>query len=237
MSRKYLAFDLEIAKDIPEGGDWTGLRPLGISCLATQIEDEEPILWHSQQNGTPALCMTVADVQSVVNYLRQKAEEGLSLLTWNGLKFDFDILAEESHLPEACEALVASHVDMMFHVFCELGYPLGLDTASKGMGLPGKLDGMSGADAPKLWRAGQFDLVRRYAAQDVTSTIALARTCEQRRRLVWTSKRGRPMELPLANGWLDVRDAMRLPLPDTSWMDSPKPRSEFGCWMKHEVLA
>ncbi|MDP6494098.1 MAG: hypothetical protein QGI09_01450 [Dehalococcoidia bacterium] len=37
--RKYLAFDLEIAKEFPEGGDWRGHGPLGISCAATQASD------------------------------------------------------------------------------------------------------------------------------------------------------------------------------------------------------
>ena len=37
--RKYLAFDLEIAREIPEGGDWKANRPLGISCAATLASD------------------------------------------------------------------------------------------------------------------------------------------------------------------------------------------------------
>ena len=33
---KYLAFDIEIAKDLPEGEpDWKQHRPLGITCAAT----------------------------------------------------------------------------------------------------------------------------------------------------------------------------------------------------------
>jgi hypothetical protein len=104
------------------------------------------------------------------------------------------------------------------------------------MGLPGKPDGVRGADAPKLWKAEQFDVVLRYVAQDVASSIALARTCEKFGWLRWTSKKGRPMKLALTKGWLPVDDAMRLPLPDTSWMDSPIPRSEFVRWMKHRSL-
>lgn len=35
-SFRYMVFDLEIAKEIPEGTkDWSALRPLGISCAAT----------------------------------------------------------------------------------------------------------------------------------------------------------------------------------------------------------
>jgi hypothetical protein len=53
-------------------------------------------------------------------------------------------------------------VDMMFHVFCSLGYPVALDKAAQGMGLPGKPPGMSGFKAPKLWAQGRaFTAPRR----------------------------------------------------------------------------
>jgi hypothetical protein len=38
------------------------------------------------------------------------------------------------------------------------------------------------------------------------------------------------MDLP--KGWLTVRDALRLPKPDTSWMDSPIPRQQYTRWLK-----
>ena len=48
MTRKYLAFDIEIAKPLVGGDDWKAQRPLGISCAATLRSDqEEPTLWYS----------------------------------------------------------------------------------------------------------------------------------------------------------------------------------------------
>ena len=44
---------------------------------------------------------------------------------------------------------------MMFHFFCVQGYALGLDRAAKGMGLAGKLPGMTGALAPRYWAEGR----------------------------------------------------------------------------------
>lgn len=39
MTRKYLAFDIETAKDIPEADfNWRPSRPLGISCAAANKE-------------------------------------------------------------------------------------------------------------------------------------------------------------------------------------------------------
>ena len=39
---------------------------------------------------------------------------------------------------DLCSRVALNHIDLMFHFFCEKGYPLGLDAAAKGMGLPGK---------------------------------------------------------------------------------------------------
>lgn len=52
-----------------------------------------------------------------------------------GVGFDLDILAEESGLLEHCRDLAVSHVDMMFHILCRLGYGVGLDAAARGMEL------------------------------------------------------------------------------------------------------
>lgn len=231
VAHKYLAFDIETAKDFPDNQDWRTVRPLGICCIATQIEGEQPKLWHGGQSNSPAPFMSQSEVQDLVAYLLQQTQQGLILLTWNGASFDFEILAEESGLRTECSALAMDHVDMMFHFFCDRGYPLSLQTASEGMGLPGKSGGVSGVEAPKLWREGCFDAVLRYVAQDVTLNIALARACEQRRRLSWTSKRGRPMQLSLPGGWLKVRDAIRLPKPDTTGMNIRMSRSEMVRWM------
>jgi hypothetical protein len=237
VKRQYLALDIETAAEVPDGVSWVDYRPLGITCIATQIEGEQPQVWHSWHNEAPAPRMLAADIQRVVAYLQHKADEGLTLLSWNGLKFDFDIIAEESRLNVECEALAANHVDMMFHAFCELGYFLSLNAASRGMGLPGKVGPIVGAMAPTLWREGRFDEVKRYVARDVDLTLSLARKCEEHGHLSWTSKRGKPMRFALRSGWLTTRDAMRLPVPDTSWMDMPTPRAHFVQWMKHQVIA
>ena len=71
---------------------------------------------------------------------------------------------------EECRSLAKSHVDMMFHVLCQLGHGVGLDAAAKGMGLAGKSKGMSGAVAPVLWAEGRREEVLQYVAQDVRTT-------------------------------------------------------------------
>lgn len=234
MEIKYLAFDIETAKDVPgEDFNWRPHRPLGISCAATMASDTgQPLLWYGKtQDGSPEKRMGRGDAQELVEYLRNMSGDGYKIVTWNGLGFDFDVLAEESGEFASCKECALNHVDMMFHVFCSLGYPVGLENAAKGMGLPGKPPGMSGSQAPKLWAEGHFKEILEYVAQDVRITMQLAQVCEKRMKFEWMTRKGKKSSMPLKIGWLTVREALRLPEPDTSWMSTPMPRRDFTAWM------
>jgi hypothetical protein len=234
MAHRYLAFDIETSKDVPgEDFNWRPHRPLGISCAATlESGAAQPVLWHGKTpDGHPAERMSQADARGLVEYLSKMAADGFKILTWNGLGFDFDILAEESGAAAMCAECALDHVDMMFHAFCSLGYPIGLEKAAQGMGLPGKPPGMNGAKAPKLWAQGRFQEVLEYVAQDARTALELAETCEERRKLQWITRRGTIGSMPLPRGWLTVREALRLPEPDTSWMSTPMRRSGFTAWL------
>jgi hypothetical protein len=124
---------------------------------------------------------------------------------------------------------------MMFHVFCLKGYPLGLDKAAKGMGLKGKPPGISGEMAPRMWEAGQYQQVLDYVQQDVRTLLELAHAIDLERQLRWVSNSGRPQRLSLPSGWLTVKEAQNLPLPDTSWMSNPWPRSKFTKWLDPKI--
>jgi hypothetical protein len=117
----------------------------------------------------------------LAEYLAKMAADGFTIVTWNGLAFDFDILAEESADAGTCAACALGHVDMMFHAFCHLGYPIGLDKAAQGMGVAGKLAGMVGAQAPRMWAEGRCHEVLEYVAQDVRTTLAIAQAAGFRR--------------------------------------------------------
>ena len=234
MARKYLAFDIETAKDIPgEEFHWKPHRPLGITCIASQsTESDELRIWLTHMDsGTPAPQMVRADVAAFVRYLIGAAAEGFVPLSWNGLAFDFDVVAEESALVEECRMLARDHVDMMFHVVCEKGFPVALKNAASGLGVKGKLAEVEGMDAPSLWASGQYDLVTDYVAQDVRTTLAIALKSESQRSFAWTTRKGTISSMPLPRGWLTVEMAARLPLPDTSWMSDPLSRSDFMSWL------
>ena len=45
---------------------------------------------------------------------------------------------------------------------------------------------------------------------------------------------GSPSACALPKGWLTVKDALRLPEPDTSWMDKPMSRANFTAWLQSQ---
>ena len=229
----YLAFDLEIAAIIPDGEtDWKKYRPLGVTCAATFPSDEEqPYTWRSiDENDNTLPRMTNDDLISLVEYLQFMAARGYTILTWNGLSFDFNVLAEESGLYAECAELAMHHIDMMYHIFCLRGHYLSLDKAAKGMYLPGKTEGMNGAIAPQMWADGRISAVLEYVAQDVRTTMDVALAVEELGGVQWTSNKGN-VNLIDIDRWLPVNEAQTLPLPDTSWMTAPVSRDTFTAWI------
>ena len=233
MKRRLLAFDIETAKLLPEQvPDLLSHRPLGITCAAVaDIEGHREMLWHGRESGTFAAQMSRAEAQGLVRDLYRFVEEGYTLLTWNGLGFDFNILAEESGLQIECERLALAHVDMMFHVVCSKGFPLALDKVAQGMGLPGKPSGMSGSQAPVLWAGGLQSEVLDYVVGDCRTTVAVAHAAEERGGIEWVTAKGGRATMSLPSGWLTADQAMKLPLPDTSWMRTPLTRESFTDWI------
>lgn len=234
---KFLAFDLETAKIVPPDEDVQAHRPLGISCAAVARFSfiDNAIVTRDfcgvDENGYTTPRLTEPDCRSLVHILQRYVERGFTLLTWNGLGFDFDILAEESGMHEECATLARNSVDMMYQAHCLRGFPIGLDSVAKAIGLSGKTEGVSGAQAPDLWADGQYSTVLEYVQQDARTTLEVALWIEQHGYLKWTAKSGRLNRLDIAR-WLTVDEASALPLPDTSWMTEPLPRARFTGWLE-----
>lgn len=232
-TRRYVAFDIETSKVLPETvTDLMDHRPLGIACVAAVISgQEDAVVWHGANGDGPAGQMTQEEVCSLVKQFSAWAEEGYTLLSWNGLGFDFNILADESGLAEECGRIALDHVDMMFHVVCELGFPVGLGKAAEGLGLPGKAGGISGSDAPLMWAQGRCKEVIEYNIQDSRLALAIALETERRGELLWITRRGTTGRMPLRHGWRPVSEALKTPEPDTSWMSDPPSREDFTAWI------
>jgi hypothetical protein len=76
-----------------QGGDWRRFRPLGITCAAAMSSDGELWNWHANEKGLFCERMDMASLQDLVIQLMKLSRES-TIMTWNGLGFDFDILAE-----------------------------------------------------------------------------------------------------------------------------------------------
>jgi hypothetical protein len=210
---------------------------LGITCAATETDDGVVKLWHGGE-GTHEYApkMTPAQVGKLIDYLEQ---DGRPVVTWNGLGFDFDVVAEESFFEmtrERVRNLALGHIDIAFQMFCEKGFMCGLDAAAKGQGVGAKLEGMSGAKAPIMWRKGRKaqDLTLQYVAQDASITAAVYRSILDKGLMRWVTKRGGlGTWVPTIHDGrlLTCRECLDLPLPDTSWMDDPWPREKFAGWV------
>jgi len=239
---KYVAFDLEVGKEVPEGGDWKELFPLGITCASTVTSDGHMLTWYHGNKGlwsVPSIgYMSPDEVGELIHYLKTKHDEGYVILTWNGLSFDFAVLADESNGQQRlCQNLAMDHVDMMFQILCQKGYPIGLNAVAEGLGLGGKSEGMSGALAPVMWKGSVIDRLKvlNYVDKDSLLTLEIAIKAAEQKFFEWTSRSGRLNKFPLWKGWLTVKRCLKMPKPDTSWMDNPMTRESFLWWMKEDV--
>lgn len=216
--------------------DWKRFSPLGITCAAAASSDGGLWNWWAHDGrGQFTPDMNSEQCFHMVSYLAGLVDDGYVITTWNGLSFDFDILTQESGCVETCRRLALNHVDLMFHFLCSKGFGLGLDTASKGMGLPGKPEGMDGAIAPQLWKNGEYHRVLDYVSWDAKNTLGVAEAVDRAGRLNWTAQSGR-RNTWYCPKWLSVKEAMTIPEPDTSWMENPEKweRSRFYEWTGHK---
>lgn len=221
----FTAFDIEQWKELPaETTDLDAERPLGMSCASWMTTGmKEPVMY-----GEPGRAMTTEEVDEFIGDLVFSSGR---LVTWGGLGYDFRTLAEEGTQPDLVKRMALAHIDGMWQFFCTRGFCIGLDAIAKGMGLPGKTEGMSGAFAPTYWRNPKLaPQIIDYLKQDVRTTLAVAEKFDGTAR--WLSKKGKPTEAVLGP-WMTVEECDKLPLPDVSWMRDGEAwsRSKFRGWI------
>jgi hypothetical protein len=238
-------FDIETVKQAPPGN--VVKEPLGITCIGLAIEgDAKGRVWHPErtEDGDLDRKMDVEHICSFIDFLWDfTSEEGQELVSWNGLSFDFQVLAVETRdcegYFEKCVKLALTHIDAMFAFFQYKGYPLSLSAAAKGVGVGRKHQGIAGAEAPLLWRRGleQQKRVLAYVLQDAKLTVDVYRAMVNTGYLEWSSRSGRKQlwilperkgrpYLPKVEGIIDSMTP-----PDNSWMDKPIFRESFHAWL------
>ena len=230
---KTIAFDLEIAKVVPDGANWDKQHPLGISCAATLTSEGQAQLWHNGQDWATDRDgarygdkMSPNQVRDLVAYLRDFINRGYSVVTWNGLGFDFKVLAEECEdrmwAMTVADMAMGMHIDPGFQMVCERGFMIGLDKAAKGLRVGGKTDGMHGDLAPILWSGdlstatteqrenimhffplleaagtrAAQDLCLEYVGQDARATMDVYNAIVEKKKVWWVTTKGTICKYP-----------------------------------------
>lgn len=232
---KLASFDIEISDQLSSPGEPN--YPPHISCAAIALSDapDNVIFYTASQD---AEYMTPVQVASMIRDMADYVVNGYTFLTWNGIAFDFPVVAANckdfyASTYKALEIAFHNHIDMMLLVTFQTGYRLSLQSALLGANLAGKLhevplsDGtiitdMSGAKAPELWVANERKAVLEYLSDDVTQPLLLAQYIETNKCINWQSKAGRPMRIEVPALYTVEEAYQELPPPQSvNWMADP----------------
>ena len=154
---KFIAFDLEISRPFEMG------RPFGISCAATLTSDGDAVLWYGAEKAPGATLperMNPQEVQELAGYLADQQAQGYTVVGWNSLGFDMEVLAYECRnelWARDIAKLAMEHIDPAFQILCDRGFMVALEKAGQGLGVGSKTEGMHGDLAPILWNGWPSD--------------------------------------------------------------------------------
>ena len=184
---KCVGFDIEIANVLRKFATWKEHRPLVLTCIGLAPSDGEAIAYYN-----PEGYISRNRAIEIVLKLQWYAHKGYKIITWNGLGFDWVLLADTSGMKQECRrlAMSESHVDVMFNMFMALGYGVGLGTACKETIGRGKL--MSGKDAPTEWKDGDRLQVLEYVKADaiLTREIYQYLSLQAKPLIKWRTRKG-----------------------------------------------
>jgi len=244
---EFVGFDLEIAEPFPEGG-WDKESLLGISCAAIHDGKETEPFFPKMNGGKYGDRMSPEEVRHMVDVLLGHVDDGKYIVTWNGMGFDFLVLAlecQDEGYFNTVGAMALNHIDPFFNMFCDMGYGIGLQTMANALGVEGKLEGMHGSLAPLMWNASfpatqedEADMMRTgrtrgtldaqnlcifYVEQDSVATYDIYARLRGTQYIYWTTRAGRRSRRPWSprgnsDRLLTCLEANVLELPDTSWM-------------------
>ncbi len=229
---KLLSFDIEIS-DVFELGpreDLEKYAPFHISVAATAVMGGDEIVWFSDgPDGQPALNLTPQKAHELLEYLEKMQQEGYMVCAWNGLSFDLKWIGHQANDLALAARIALGSYDPMFQFFNQAGFPVGLAKVASAMGISQeKL--MDGADAPKEWHAGNYQLVMDYCLGDCQMTNQIVEAICATAQVKWMTAKGYPSARPMPE-LKTVREIIASPGPDQSWMDTPIPKSKFYNWV------
>ena len=179
-------------------------------------------------------CMQAAHLVTLVDYLVARLDlDGLRPLTWNGLGFDFRVLAavladHPVHVAKV-KRLARAQVDPCFNFFMRRGFPVALARVAAAFGSVGKSD--CGSNAIDKWLQGTEEDrvgVLRYCEQDVVVLATAVGHILLAGRVCWMTKREpsyRAEWVPHSEKELvaPVCESIKWREPDNKWMRRKKP--------------
>ncbi len=231
-----LSFDIEIANvfTLRPGEDLERYAPFDISVAAAATHGGSVRHWHARDaSGKPTGILDAATAREVLEYLREEQRKGSRVCAWNGLSFDLRWLGHVAQDMQLATEVALELFDPMFQFAAMKGFPIGLAAVAEGMGITQKKL-MSADRAPVEWQAGNHQLVLDYVAGDCTLTNQVVAAIEKAGGVKWRTKRGTLSSEPMAR-LRQVKDVMRDPPPDQSWMSEPKPVSNYWAWTKRSA--
>ena len=150
--------------------------------LDAAVADETQMLTAFAADNEPAILRTI---------WRKIAQVDGNVVTWNGgwdLRFivtrslihgiplppDALEFMDDWHRPYITYSSIPSHIDCkLWLVGSGIVKGEGLDEWATAFGLPGKTDGLTGADVWPMYQAGRYDDIEAYCAKDVDATAAI----------------------------------------------------------------
>ncbi len=270
---KIAAFDIEIVNEYDTDMQLQEQLPLGVSCIGvastsntpnvkTVFHEYYPGCHHNAKPGEVGGAMEPADIKRFIDHLLSLHWSDYTIVSWNGMGFDFEVLAYESDTYEVLSQIARDHWDIMFQVLCIKGFPVGLTSCSKAFSVGEKAEGISGADVPKLWAAGitgkdirtmeamgtqpaeikqllkegveARQKVIRYVRGDALLTLDVAKAILMSGELRWITQKGKRNSISPFKP-LSAMESNRLPYPNTSWMTNPIKRSRFTEWLTEAI--
>lgn len=231
-----VAFDIETAS--PADDEHQNYH-LGVTCAALAginergafFSDAVHSKWMNMDGRYTEMCPD--ECWGFAQRLAKAMSLGYTVVSWNGLGFDWRVLAEMAgprHYAGIAK-LALVHTDPAFYMLCKLGYMAGLNAVAHGMGIDGKMEGMDGLQAIAEWRHGDQQGVLDYVTQDARATLDVYLAILNAGEIRWITKKGKEKALALPGKYVPTAEqCLEYPVPRLGWM-KPWPREDFCGWI------
>lgn len=204
-----------------------GLPPCDITIACTLHKDEARE-WVSRDPDGKAVLMTPETALALLDYIETHSDGGRELVTFNGAKFDLQLLYNLVDTPEAKETvarLTRAHVDLMLSCALRLGYYTSMDSLAKGSLDRAMCKTATGAQAVKWWKSAEIQELVDYCAADCRVLAGLHTRATEKKMLYRMPRNGGTRKaVDTAEALLPVNTIVAMPPHKEEWM---RPNAEI----------